>query len=85
MTVVDIREIFQLTYPFHRNFFISIVYTHALSESIGRMQVNNHHAVKAMSLPVEVICGLETDTCTEVVKRGVCAVELSSVTLTGHE
>ena len=58
---------------------------HALAESIGRMQVNNHHAVKAMSLPVDVICLLETDTCTEVVKRGVCAVELSSDTLTGHE
>lgn len=63
----------------------SLPSTHALSESTGRMHINNQHAVKAMSLPVEVICGLETVTCTEDVKRGVCAVELSSVILTEHE
>ena len=63
----------------------SLSSTHALSESTGRMQINKQHAVKAMPLPVEVICGLETVPCTEDVKRGVCAVELSSVLLTEHE
>lgn len=63
----------------------SLPSTHALSESNRRMQINNQHAVKAMPLPVEVISGLETVPCTEDVKRGVCAVELSSVLLTGHE
>lgn len=56
------------------------------------MQVNNHHAAKAIFLPVEVIwletdvwLWLETDACTEVVNMGVCVVELSLVILTEHE